>query len=228
MKNGTMFSSLTKYKSQSYYDEHQVLFLFTPDANYKIELIAGFVSKPTGTVYNAEQTYEQVLQYCSQSTFHADVIPHLAKAFNDAGIKVTVNEKTGELAMDSSVLFGGDSAVLTDEGKTFLNKFIEVYTNVVFSEKYEGFVSKTMVEGHTAPVSGSTYESGLPLSEERANNVKNYCVSSEIGVDVNKLTSALEAVGYSNSKPVTDANGNVDMAASRRVSFRFIINLEQL
>lgn len=76
MKNGTMFSSLTKYKSQSYYDEHQVLFLFTPDANYKIELIAGFVSKPTGTVYNAEQTYEQVLQYCSQSTFHADVIPH--------------------------------------------------------------------------------------------------------------------------------------------------------
>lgn len=156
-----------------------------------------------------------------------NLMEDLAKAFNDAGIKVTVDEKTGELAMDSSVLFGGDSSVLTDDGKTFLNKFVEVYTNVVFSEKYEGFVLKTMVEGHTAPVSGDTYESGLPLSEERANNVKNYCVSSETGVNTNKLASALEAVGYSNSKPVTDANGNVDMAASRRVSFRFIINLDQ-
>ena len=156
-----------------------------------------------------------------------NLMEDLAKAFNDAGIKVTVDEKSGELAMDSSVLFGGDSAVLTTEGKTFLNKFVDVYTSIVFSDKYEGFVSKTMVEGHTAPVSGSTYESGLPLSEQRANNVKDYCVSSETGVDTSKLATNLEAIGYSNSKPVKDANGNVDMAASRRVSFRFIINLEQ-
>ena len=156
-----------------------------------------------------------------------NLMEDLAKAFNDAGIKVTVDEKTGELAMDSSVLFGGDSAVLTEEGKAFLNKFVNAYTSIVFSDKYEGFVSKTMVEGHTAPVSGSTYESGLPLSEQRANNVKDYCVSSETGVDTSKLASALEAIGYSNSKPVKDENGNVDMAASRRVSFRFIINLEQ-
>lgn len=156
-----------------------------------------------------------------------NLMEDLAKAFNDAGIKVTVNEKTGELAMDSSVLFGGDSSVLTDEGKTFLNKFVDVYTSIVFSEKYDGFVLKTMVEGHTAPVSGSTYESGLPLSEERANNVKDYCVSSETGIDTSKLVSNLEAIGYSNSKPVMDVDGNVDMAASRRVSFRFIINLEQ-
>lgn len=54
MKNETMFSSLTKYKSQSYYNEHPVLYLFTPGGNYKIELIAGFVSKATGEVYNTE------------------------------------------------------------------------------------------------------------------------------------------------------------------------------
>lgn len=156
-----------------------------------------------------------------------NLMEDLAKTFGDAGIKVIVDEKTGELAMDSSVLFGGDSSVLTAEGKDFLNKFIDVYTSIVFSEKYEGFVSKTMVEGHTAPVSGGTYESGLPLSEERANNVKDYCVSSETGVDTSKLASNLEAVGYSNSKPIMDADGNVDMTASRRVSFRFIVNLEQ-
>ena len=52
----------------------------------------------------------------------------LAAAFNKEGIAVTVNKDTGEIALDSSVLFGGDSAVLTDSGKTFLNKFIKVYT----------------------------------------------------------------------------------------------------
>lgn len=155
-----------------------------------------------------------------------NLLNDLIEAFKAAGIKVNVDETTGELALDSSVLFGGDSAVLTAEGKTFLNKFVNVYTSIVFSDKYEGFVSKTLIEGHTAPVSGSTYESGLPLSEQRANNVKNYCVSSETGVDTSKLAANLEATGLSNSKPVYDNSGKVDMAASRRVSFRFIINLE--
>ncbi len=155
-----------------------------------------------------------------------DLLEDLVKAFDEAGIKVTVNNETGELIMDSSILFGGDSAVLTDEGKKFLNKFVGAYTKIVFSEKYDGFISKTMVEGHTAPVSGSTYESGLPLSKERAEVVKNYCVSSETGVDTTKLAAALEAIGYSNSKPITK-DGKVDMAASRRVSFKFIINLDK-
>ena len=83
-----------------------------------------------------------------------------------------------------------------------------------------------MVEGHTAPVQGSTYASGLKLSEERALNVKNYCLSADTGVDVSVLNNTLENVGYSNSKPVYDANGSVNMAASRRVSFRFIVNVE--
>ena len=65
MKNGTMFSSLTKYKSQSYYDEHQVMYLYTPEVDYKIELIAGFVIKPTGEIYKTEQTIEQIRDYCS-------------------------------------------------------------------------------------------------------------------------------------------------------------------
>ena len=155
-----------------------------------------------------------------------DLLSDLAQAFEAEGIKITVDKNNGELAVDSSVLFGGDSAELTAEGKTFLNKFLNVYTSVVFSEKYNGFVSKTMVEGHTAPLQGSTYESGLPLSQERADNVKNYCLSEETGVDTIMLASTLEAVGLSNSRPITDDDGNVDKAASRRVSFRFIINIQ--
>lgn len=150
----------------------------------------------------------------------------LAAAFTNEGLKVTVNKETGEIALDSSVLFGGDSAELTADGKAFLNKFIKAYTTVAFSEKYDGFISKTMVEGHTAPIEGSTYASGLQLSIERAENVKNYCLSADTGVDVSKISSTLEDVGYSNSKPIYDANGKVDIAASRRVSFRFMVNVE--
>lgn len=160
-----------------------------------------------------------------------NLLDDLVAAFDKVGISVTVNKNTGELAMDTSVLFGGDSAVLTSDGKEFLNKFIDAYTSIVYSEKYDGFVSRTLVEGHTAPVAGSTYESGLPLSKERAENVKNYCISNESGVNAEHLATlsyTLEAVGYSNSKPVYDIDGNVDMEASRRVSFKFIINLDNI
>lgn len=159
-------------------------------------------------------------------TKKANLFDDLIAAFETEGIAVTVNKENGEIALDSSVLFGGDSAELTASGKTFLNKFIKAYTTVAFSEKYEGFISKTMVEGHTAPVKGSTYASGLQLSEERALNVKNYCLSAETGVDVSKISKSLENVGYSNSQPVYDKDGKVNMAASRRVSFRFIVNVD--
>lgn len=157
----------------------------------------------------------------------SDLFDDLYNEFEAQGINVTINRSTGEIAMDASVLFGGDSAVITADGKVLLNKFLAAYTSIVYNEKYNGFISKTMVEGHTAPVSGSTFESGLPLSEERANNVKDYCLSGDTGVDTSKLTTTLEAVGLSNSKPIYDSNGEIDMAACRRVSFRFIVNLNQ-
>lgn len=155
-----------------------------------------------------------------------DLLNELIAAFNAEGIEVSVDLESGEMALDSSVLFGGDSAELTDAGKAFLNKFIKVYTEVAFSDKYDGFISKTMVEGHTAPVSGATYESGMPLSVERATNVRDYCLSAQTGVDVSNIAETLEPVGYSNSKPIYNSNGEVNMSACRRVSFRFMMSVE--
>lgn len=51
MKNDTMFGTFTEYKKQSYYDEHPVLWLLTPEQDYKIELIAGYVTPSTSDVY---------------------------------------------------------------------------------------------------------------------------------------------------------------------------------
>ena len=157
-----------------------------------------------------------------------DLTADLEKAFSDAGISVTVNRETGEMAMDSSVLFGGDSAVLTDAGKALLKKFMSAYPAIVYGDKYKDFVTGTMVEGNIAPIDGSTYESGLPLSEERASVVKEFCLSAECGTDakyIEKLKTDLVTLGKSNTDPIYDDEGNVDLDASRRVSFRFLINI---
>lgn len=156
-----------------------------------------------------------------------DLFDDLYNEFQSNGIGVTINQVTGEIAMDSSVLFGGDSAEITEDGKALLNKFLNAYTSIIYNDKYDGFISKTKIEGHIAPVAGSTYESGLQLSQERADNVKNYCLSANSNADIGRLTANLESVGMSNSKPIYDADGNVDMAACRRVSFRFLVNIDK-
>ncbi len=44
MKNGTMFSGLTEYKKQEFYDAHPVTLLMTPDQNFRVEIFAGYVA----------------------------------------------------------------------------------------------------------------------------------------------------------------------------------------
>ena len=141
-------------------------------------------------------------------------------------INVTINHETGEIALDSAVLFGVNESNISPEGKEFLRSFLNVYTGVVFGDEYTDFVSKIMVEGHT-DTSGS-YDLNLSLSQARADSVLAFCLSEEAGIDpayVESLTGTLEAVGYSYDKPVYDENGDVDMDASRRVSFRFVIKI---
>ncbi len=158
----------------------------------------------------------------------SDLFDDLKRAFEEEGIKANINKSTGEIALDASVLFSGDSAVISADGKSLLNKFVKAYTSIVYNDTYKGFISKTMVEGHTAPLAGSTYESGLALSEERANKVKEYCLSAEAGADSSKLSNKLEAIGLSNSKPVYGSDGEIDKDACRRVSFKMIVDISSV
>lgn len=79
MKDGSMFGSILKYKMQTYYDEHPYLYLLTPDKNYRIELIAGYITPKTSEAYNANfATEEQFAQYVStavsKSTFKSNTV----------------------------------------------------------------------------------------------------------------------------------------------------------
>lgn len=157
----------------------------------------------------------------------ADLLTDLAAAYKAAGLNVKINENTGEIALDSTVLFDVNESKVSAKGKEFLKTFVDIYTSVVFDEKYVGFVSKIMIEGHTDTT--GTYEWNLQLSQDRADSVRDFCVSQECGLDAgytDALVASAIAVGYSCDNPVYDANGNVDMDASRRVTFRFLINLE--
>lgn len=156
-----------------------------------------------------------------------DLFNDLKTEFEKEGINASINKATGEIALDTTVLFAGDSADVTPQGKEFLNKFLKAYENVVYNEKYDGFISKTMIEGHVAPVGKTTYEGGMPLSEQRAENVKKYCLSNESGINNTEFAKTLETKGYSQSKPVYNSDGEVDYEASRRVSFRFIVNVDK-
>ena len=77
MKNGTMFSSLAKYKQQSYYNQHPIMYYLTPDGNYKLELFAGLVVKRDDKIYLPNQSEEEfaelIEEYRAKSTFKSDI-----------------------------------------------------------------------------------------------------------------------------------------------------------
>lgn len=54
MKNGTMFNQITKYKDQTFYDDHPVGLLMTPDQNYRIEFVAGYVTDMNSDAWKME------------------------------------------------------------------------------------------------------------------------------------------------------------------------------
>lgn len=79
MKSKSMFGSLANYKRQEYYDQHPDLWLLTPDRNYKLELLAGFVAPDDAEVYAYDLTkaeaYTMVKNAMKESTFVSTAAP---------------------------------------------------------------------------------------------------------------------------------------------------------
>ncbi len=51
MKDGSMFASIEKYVDSSYYTEHPYIYFFTPDGDYRVELIAAHITESSMTNY---------------------------------------------------------------------------------------------------------------------------------------------------------------------------------
>ena len=85
MKNDSMFGTLSDYKAQSYFEEHPVMYLLTPEQNYKINLLAGFVTPANSELYSAfnpsvEERESLVKEWMNASDFDSASI--LASEYN--------------------------------------------------------------------------------------------------------------------------------------------------
>lgn len=154
-----------------------------------------------------------------------DLLSDLKDSFVSNGIAAEIDEETGEIVLDSSILFATGQAELSADGKNALTAFITAFTNVIGDDKYDGFISKVEVQGHTD--TDGDYDMNMTLSQNRASSVKDYCLTG-VNLDAamkSKLEGLFVPVGYSYDHPVYNADGSVNMAASRRVEFIFYINL---
>lgn len=71
MGSGMMFGTLAGYKNQSYYDQHPIMYLDTPNAQYRIELLYGLVITEQDWNRNGfmlPEKSEDLLSYAQENT----------------------------------------------------------------------------------------------------------------------------------------------------------------
>ena len=148
------------------------------------------------------------------------MIQDLSSTLSAANLKAAVDPNSGDIKLDSSVLFETGRAEIRQEGKDLLDSFIPVYLDVLLRPEYADYLGEIIIEGHTD--TSGTYESNLKLSQNRALQVALYCLNipSLTGAQKTKLQEIMTATGRSESDPVY-VNGVEDKDASRRVEFKF-------
>lgn len=80
MNNKTMFSQITGYKKQAFYDAHPTCLILTPEGNYKLELFAGFVANLNSDAWKLEFASDEeygawLAQATARSTFQSKISP---------------------------------------------------------------------------------------------------------------------------------------------------------
>ena len=142
---------------------------------------------------------------------------------SNVGQRVTVDRKTGAVTFESSVLFDTGKNEIKDAGKAALNSCIPVYIHTLLSDEYRDYVGEIIVEGHTDTT--GQYLNNLALSQQRALAVATYCLSDEMtglsDADKETFKSILTANGRADADPIYNADGTVNMDASRRVVIKF-------
>ena len=144
------------------------------------------------------------------------LLSELEQAFELANIPVSVDFGRCQIALEAKYLFAPDSQDITLEGQAYLERFMQVYTSVVLKEDYVGYISRIIIEGHTA-VAG-LYSQSQALSMSRADAVAKTCVEQN-----SDLKTEIQFTGCAYDYPVYKADGAVDAEKSDRMVFRFLL-----
>ena len=151
-----------------------------------------------------------------------EIIAELSASLSRANLSAAVDKNSGDIVLDSAVLFKTGSSDIMADGKYLLNRFIPVYLEVLLRPEYADYLGQIVIEGHTDDV--GTWENNMKLSQERAYEVMMYVLSMYRDGTVEKqlLKQLLTATGRSETDLIYFPGTKVvDQDSSRRVEFKF-------
>ena len=102
-----------------------------------------------------------------------DILNRLTEAFAEEGINAAIDESTGRITLDNSILFDYDSYRLSDDGKAYLDRFLRAYARALLDGEHADDVKAVEFDGHTD--TDGSHEYNQKLSENRAGAVLEYC-----------------------------------------------------
>lgn len=159
------------------------------------------------------------------------VASDISHALDKQKIDVNIDKVTGQVKISDVELFDLNSYTLSKRGKIYLDKFIPIYIDIIFSNpQLCGRIANIVVQGHTdsqtyADVSSKEgqFVKNMDLSLKRANAVAEYIFLTGYNKKyTDKLTKTLVVEGRSYIEPVI-IEGKEDFAKSRRVEIQLVV-----
>lgn len=149
------------------------------------------------------------------------IIKDLSKALTAARITANVDPKTGDILLDSQLMFETGQSEISVAGKQQLQTLIPVYLSVLLRPEYKEHVAEIIIEGHTD--SKGSYLFNLQLSQGRAFNVATFCLAMPELTQEQRdlLEKIMTAKGRSFADRIFHPDGSENMQASRRVEIKF-------
>lgn len=170
-------------------------------------------------------------QKLQQQKAQSDVAKELVKNMKAKNIDAEIDKMTGQVKISDLELFELNSYNLSPKGKQYLDKFMPVYINTIFSSpKLYERIANIVIQGHT---DSQTYKNisskeeqftkNMDLSLQRANAVEDYIFRTAYNRKyTDKLIKTLAVEGKSYTEPVL-VNGKEVYNKSRRVELKLIV-----
>ena len=130
---------------------------------------------------------------------------------------VEIDPKTGDVKIGDRILFDEGRAELKLTGKRFLQRFIPIYSDVIFSDKlFDSQITRVLIEGHTS--SKGSEKINMELSLRRALSVSDYIFSQQLNF---KTKQKFKQKILASGRGEIDADQSRDNPRNRKVVFRF-------
>lgn len=212
-----------KYRPKVEQEEENVFWVTMSDMLLGLMMVFMVLFTMAMTGYTQKKLQQQVTQ--------SEVAKELIKNMKEQKLNVQINNMTGEVKISDLELFDINSYTLSAKGKQYLNKFVPVYVNTIFSNpKLYTKIKNIVVEGHTdsqtfkdVKTKEEQFTKNMDLSLKRANAVEDYIFRTAYNKKYTPdLTKTIVVEGKSFIEPIL-VNGKEDFNKSRRVELKLII-----